>query len=333
MRPDLLRLASQLLERIEDDRAPLARDPLAELPSRMGVQVRLRPVAARDGLCPVDGAYVPGPPATIFIGQSASPGRQRFTAAHELGHHLLEREVDLALQVAELPDRGRVDVIEQVCNAFAAELLMPAASVPADVTASGPHPQDIVDYANAQQVSRSAAAARLAPCLPGPGWILVISDDGRVLGSAAHGDVPTVAFGTPTPFADVTSRAHEHGRATGSPRATFVTGTRSASEYHAAAVRDRSVVVVVATRGRAPWVKLHILREQAPQGTPTTCVRCDEDFEGMGRPCPRCGDFVHRRGCGKCSCGTEAPDEVRCSTCLMMKNIDIVTDGVCRDCR
>jgi Zn-dependent peptidase ImmA (M78 family) len=58
------------------------------------------------------------------IGGHTAPGRRRFTAAHELGHHLLQDAYHTDIGVAASEDDR-----EQLIDAFAAELLLPAEAV------------------------------------------------------------------------------------------------------------------------------------------------------------------------------------------------------------
>lgn len=64
----------------------------------------------------------------IYFNPTEAPTRQRFTVAHELGHHVFghgERPRDSVAQFNAL----NFDPIEAQANRFAAELLMPAGSV------------------------------------------------------------------------------------------------------------------------------------------------------------------------------------------------------------
>ncbi|ERS53261.1 MULTISPECIES: ImmA/IrrE family metallo-endopeptidase [Corynebacterium] len=68
---------------------------------------------------------------TIYVNAKDGPQRQRFTIAHELGHYVQERTKEQLAYVDnrnELASTG-VDPQERWCNAFAAELIMPEASV------------------------------------------------------------------------------------------------------------------------------------------------------------------------------------------------------------
>jgi Zn-dependent peptidase ImmA (M78 family) len=78
----------------------------------------------------IDGLYlrIPGCPPVIAINSTyiKPPGRQRFTAAHEIGHHLLARGRTTTNRVIFLDgvDTTRSST-ERACDRFAALLLMP----------------------------------------------------------------------------------------------------------------------------------------------------------------------------------------------------------------
>ncbi|GAA4795841.1 MAG TPA: ImmA/IrrE family metallo-endopeptidase [Xanthomonadaceae bacterium] len=79
-------------------------------------------------------AYINDGLSIIGINALHHPNRQRFSAAHELGHHVLHAEhlknavhVDKGLRVLlrdDVSSQG-VDLLEIEANAFASELLMP----------------------------------------------------------------------------------------------------------------------------------------------------------------------------------------------------------------
>jgi Zn-dependent peptidase ImmA (M78 family)/transcriptional regulator with XRE-family HTH domain len=87
------------------------------------------------------------------IGGRTQPGRRRFTAAHELGHHLLGDAYHSDVGVA-----ASLDEREQVINAFAAELLLPEAAVRA-VAADGDVRDRLVVLAGSYRVSWSVVVA------------------------------------------------------------------------------------------------------------------------------------------------------------------------------
>jgi transcriptional regulator with XRE-family HTH domain len=102
--------------------------------------------------------------AVIWVNESQAKTRQRFTLAHELGHHLLRHadafHVDLGGDLApnasgEHP--GYDWRAERAANEFAASLLMPASMVRRAAATTA----DIVDLAALFQVSRAAMGFRL----------------------------------------------------------------------------------------------------------------------------------------------------------------------------
>jgi Zn-dependent peptidase ImmA (M78 family) len=77
----------------------------------------------------IDGFYmrIPGAPPVIAINSSyiKPQGRQRFTLAHEIGHHLLtHRLTSSKLFFFDVVDTRRT-MVEKACDRFAALLLMP----------------------------------------------------------------------------------------------------------------------------------------------------------------------------------------------------------------
>jgi Zn-dependent peptidase ImmA (M78 family) len=129
---------------------------------RLGVPV----VVARlpDG---VDGAYLPGDDGpTVFLNGRRPLVRQRFTLAHELGHHILGHgsSVDDARALEGDGAVGGQAMDERCANAFAAELLIPPDAARAWVAAAGADAaslETVVRFAAAFGVSASMACIRL----------------------------------------------------------------------------------------------------------------------------------------------------------------------------
>jgi Zn-dependent peptidase ImmA (M78 family)/DNA-binding XRE family transcriptional regulator len=107
---------------------------VARIAHLCGVRVVASPLA--DALSGAILGLEDGP--VIAVNESQAPGRQRFTIAHELGHHLLRHHdrfhVDLSAhtEVGEPP--GYNWLHEREANEFAADLLMPAAMVRREAT-------------------------------------------------------------------------------------------------------------------------------------------------------------------------------------------------------
>ncbi|MBO9049527.1 ImmA/IrrE family metallo-endopeptidase [Curtobacterium flaccumfaciens] len=80
------------------------------------------------------GAYVPGERPGIMISSSHPQALQRYTAAHELGHHLLHREeysLDGKAEIASGSGSGSGSDSEREAQLFAGQLLMPPFTVAA----------------------------------------------------------------------------------------------------------------------------------------------------------------------------------------------------------
>jgi Zn-dependent peptidase ImmA (M78 family) len=78
----------------------------------------------------IDGLYLRMPDAPPIIAINCSylkpPGRQRFTAAHEIGHHLLGERFATKSRLFFIDSiKTRKSLLERACDRFAAFLLMP----------------------------------------------------------------------------------------------------------------------------------------------------------------------------------------------------------------
>lgn len=109
--------------------AESARYRLSIPPGRLEVFGAIKQLGIRLLRYPVDdgleGAYLRTEGRSyILVNSSARPVRQRFTAAHELGHHFLHPDVDLAHY-----DQNLYTPEDRVANLFAAHLLMDADTV------------------------------------------------------------------------------------------------------------------------------------------------------------------------------------------------------------
>lgn len=113
------------------DRATGATRKAAQLRASLGF-------GPADAVCPIDiaiqleldvwfraepsleGLYVPGTPSKVIINSLRPAGRRRYTAGHEVGHHVHGHGASLD---AQIHDEATVD--EFVANRFARALLMP----------------------------------------------------------------------------------------------------------------------------------------------------------------------------------------------------------------
>lgn len=98
-----------------------------------------------------DGMYLfDGEDAIIVVNETKPAQRQRFTLAHELGHHELHRRggpvqlVDLDVYATEAPE-GQKDLDEVAANAFAAHLLLPRTAIEQVLGSRRNRQVDVVD--------------------------------------------------------------------------------------------------------------------------------------------------------------------------------------------
>lgn len=130
----------------------------------VGVFVFKRSFKQREisGLCLYDPTF-----PIIVVNNSTAPARQEFTLFHELAHLLfgvsgIADDRDLAQQLA-----GPARAIEIACNRFAAEVLLPAASLSFDVFRQRDLVEAVTEVAATFNVSRELVLRRLLD----RGWI------------------------------------------------------------------------------------------------------------------------------------------------------------------
>jgi hypothetical protein len=110
---------------------------------------------------------------SAVIASQSTVTRQRFTLAHELGHILLMIDAKRGINVplrryrgGGIPDALHGDPVEEaVCNAFAAELLVPSDEVQIYLSGREVLPKDVFGIAKKYGVSMQATAKKLVRIL------------------------------------------------------------------------------------------------------------------------------------------------------------------------
>jgi transcriptional regulator with XRE-family HTH domain len=115
-------LAGAARRLLDQPRGPLG--PMARAAERLGVYLRVVDLHA-EGACVLLGTY-----SAAVIGAAPDPGRRRWTAAHEIGHHLLQDEYTAEVEGVSATREDR----EQVVDAFAGEFLLPCDDLTARLT-------------------------------------------------------------------------------------------------------------------------------------------------------------------------------------------------------
>jgi len=130
--------------------------PMAEVGERLGVYLTVVDVDA-DGASIMLDNY-----SAAVTGTAPDPGRRRWTAAHEIGHHLLQDEYTAEVGGVSASRDER----EQLVDSFAGELLLPAQDL---ATALCDTPEDelrarLIAVAADYRISWSAAVVRARQC-------------------------------------------------------------------------------------------------------------------------------------------------------------------------
>lgn len=310
-----------------DVRRDLAADPFAAIETHFGLIVEERDSPELSENSPVIGTHFEDE-GRIVIGQSLSRPRMLFTALHELGHHLINRQRDIYLTIAGPPRKRALE--ESICDSFAGGILIPSELVDQVIGDGGPTAQAVIDLYRQSNASRAAAAVRVAERLGAVGHVMVADLRGVALFTATVGMDYRVAPNTPQ-NPGIATRAALSGRATGDDRVTYRSG-RTSELFHAQAIRDSEYVFAVYTQGLAAWEDLHILPKDGPSVREAVCPHCDEAFEAWTthQPCaqPECP------ACGRCGCGSARGESVTaCSSCFRQVPFRRLAGGICDDCR
>ncbi|WP_079151739.1 helix-turn-helix domain-containing protein [Streptomyces sp. RTd22] len=147
---DPVSLARTARKTVDTPSGPLG--PLADVLEHLGLYLTVVDESAEGASLLQEGYGV-----AVISGQAA-PGRRRWTAAHELGHHLLQDEYHSDAGIAASRDER-----EQVIDRFAEEFLLPAKDLidAWKATERGAKPQAImIDLAAAYRLSWSAVVNR-----------------------------------------------------------------------------------------------------------------------------------------------------------------------------
>jgi hypothetical protein len=154
------------------DRALLQARPLAAL-QNLGFTVAAvsTPTETRGGLGSCDGlSFSAG--QTIVYRSTPDNRRENFTLLHEYAHFLVSVDEDALDWLADRLEPARE--LERLCDAIAAELILPA-SVVDSVVDTGPvrahHARELFDNSEA---SYHAVAVRLAQRIPGAGSVFMV---------------------------------------------------------------------------------------------------------------------------------------------------------------
>jgi hypothetical protein len=315
-------------------RPSLARDAWNELAAWDEVQIRLVPDSQTNERCSVAGGYIyDTSPPTLTVTESASRGRRIFTVIHELGHHLQQNDLDLAVAVRTQP--GDAAAFEDAaCDAFAARVVITNEHLEAVLTDRSPTAETLLRLLADTQASRSACCARVIEYLGTTGVVAVVDRAGAVLFARAHGDIAPPARGSDqsaTPLIRA-ALASPSGARRDQTHFAYRTGNRTPDLYGDAAWAG-DYLMVVAVLDRPGWKAFALPREVPQRFSPKLdgwCDICSEAFPATNR-CRVCGQG--RCPAGHCPCTAER--ERTCDTCWLKKHqsqFPSTTATTCNEC-
>lgn len=159
--------ANRGAKRAREAREALGLDPVAPLPCLLdvvedGVGLPVVVATLRDGLA---GACVPlaGDMRLLFVNGTEPRVRQRFTLAHELGHHWCGHDGGLVVDTIETLSRTGTTPYEIEANWFAGEFLIPRAAL-AERFTTDPTPDEVLALAAEYGTSGIMTRVRLRQC-------------------------------------------------------------------------------------------------------------------------------------------------------------------------
>lgn len=323
--------------RITSGLTALELDQLASEPFRalneLGFELRFRAEPEIVGDCSVAGSFEVGPPPVINVVVAASVGRQHFTALHEYGHRLVLNDAEIQDVFFEDRDGGR-RLEEDICDAIAGQLLIPDSRVDEYIDSKGPTAHAVLNLIHATpNSSREACCVRAVERLRGPGHVM-LARDGIAQFTASRGTPYRVRRATAQGDEHITAKAAQRGTCREEAPVIFASGRPSDRFFADAAADDDGYVVAVFVDAKPPWISgLALASRDRTDPAEAYCTHCEVDFTTLAAPCPKCRDYFHTPGCGRCSCGPAVSDRL-CTQCFLRRPLSNFTGDseVCDVC-
>lgn len=252
---------------------------------------------------------------TITIASDASPGRKRFSCLHEFGHERLDDHVEINNWLYGLGQKHSGPTAETVCDAFAAELLLPQDDVAAALT-PGFKARHVVQLFENHSASREAVCVRAAQHLGSPG-LVVLARGSTVLFSSNRSLPFRIGRGVDQPQSSVITRASSSEYASTPAERVQLRKLQSFTDLTGDAVRTNDGYTFAVLRQALDEVDHHgRLRAKT-----WTCGQCRADITDADwcndcrrRICPDCG----------CQCPPRKPEPKRavCQGCYIQLPVE-----------
>lgn len=268
----------------------------------------------------------------VILYRPTASRRQNFTLMHELGHHLIDNNVDCLTWLADQPDPPRV--LEQLCDQIAADLLITANVVDQVLGRRAADAGAVLELYDRTEASRSACVIAVARRLPCDGFVLLVEEGSTAVFFAARAR-DTRPYGwreDPIPSAHPLRQEPPPARAlswwpypTGSERREYFMSTATARGWTIAVFAENNLFGVPG---------FHIPQQVDEDRGNDADITCPCGYRGRTRmwPCPRCG-VPECPQCGECDCARRDRKLVQCKSCFSMVQPHLIVDGLCDACR
>ncbi|WCO67954.1 ImmA/IrrE family metallo-endopeptidase [Iamia majanohamensis] len=268
----------------------------------------------------------------VILYRPTASRRQNFTLMHELGHHLVDANVECLSWLADQPDPSRV--LEQLCDQIAADLLITAADVDASHGAAVPDAGVVFELFDRTEASRSACAIAVARKLPCDGFVVLLEEGATEVffASRARDTRPYAWRG------DQIAAGHPLRQMPPPVRTKawwpYPTGVERREYFMSAATDSGWTVAVFAENDLFGVANLHLPQEANEDRGYDGDITCPCGYSGKTRwwPCKDCGQSQCPR-CGECACARRTRERVACKSCFVSVMPHLIEDGMCDSCR
>ena len=303
-------------------RRALSADPETALSGLPGIRVmpvpQLRDARGAGGWC--DGLSFMND-GIICYAPSPRSRRQNFTLLHEFAHLCVDEDDDALDWLADRADPPAD--LERLCDAIAAEILIPASVVARLLGGSAPEPGHLRQLYAASSASEEVCAIALASRIPVRGAVLLIRRDNATVTFTASSGYPFLRIPRDLPvpprhpLRDLGTRQRWAGWTTPDLRMALTDLPAKASEFrisdepflraHAEAGLRRitAILMDIASPGGVADDRFRRAGESpldaARVPEPIACPACGQASAHSSYPCEECG-APPCPACGRCRC-------------------------------